>query len=161
MKKQIPNHSKLDQSQLLTSPEHLRASKSSNKSSRRMFLRGVSGACMAIPFLPSVLSKSFAQESPVNVKPSFLAICTDHGGIWGQNFFPNDGLLNQSINYAQRDIRYGQLTHSPNAQNRIELSPMLNADASLLTSSVLSKLNVYRGLDIPYTIGHHRGAQTA
>ena len=129
--------------------------------SRRMFLRGVGGSALAIPYLPSLITKSFAQEPNVEVRPNFFAICTDHGGIWGRNIFPNSELLTQSLSYAQREVRYGSLAAAsgatPDAQGRINLSAMCSADQSLMTSSVLSKMNIFRGLDIPYRIGHHRG----
>ena len=124
---------------------------------RRMFLRGLGGACFALPHLPSLLSSPFAQEPPPQVSPNFLAICNNHGGIWAQNLHPSSDLLTQSLRYAQRDIRYGTLPYTPNEQGRIHLSPVYTADASTLTASLLSKTNIYRGLDIPYRIGHHRG----
>ena len=35
--------------------------------SRRMFLRGAGGAAFAIPFLPSLTTRTFAQETPVAI----------------------------------------------------------------------------------------------
>ena len=125
--------------------------------SRRMFLRGLGGAAFALPYLPSLLSSPFAQEPTSQVKPCFLAICNNHGGIWGQNLYPPNELLTQSVNYAQRDVRYGSLPYTPTEQGRINLSRVYDADSSLLTLSTLSKTNVYRGIDLPYRIGHHRG----
>lgn len=129
--------------------------------SRRMFLRGLGGSALAIPYLPSLLTRSFAQESSIEVRPNFFAICTDHGGVWGRHMFPSHEILTQSMNYAQRDIRYGSLLSAagatPDAQGKVNLSAVCSADQSLLTPSVLSKMNIYRGLDIPYRIGHHRG----
>ena len=56
---------------------------------RRMFLRGAGGAIMAIPFLPSLTTRAFAQPMPpAAVGACFLAICTDHGDVWGQNQYP-------------------------------------------------------------------------
>ena len=68
--------------------------------SRRMFLRGLGGAALALPYLPSLLSTPFAQEPTVQVKPRFLAICNNHGGIWGRNLYPSNDLLTQSMSYA-------------------------------------------------------------
>ena len=128
-----------------------------NGQSRRMFLRGAGGCALAIPTLPSILSKAFAQEAEVSVNPNLFSICTDHGGIWASNLFPSDDRLTQTSIYAQREIHYGSLTTLPNENGRVVLSPILEADSSLLTPSVLNQMNIYRGLDIPYRIGHHRG----
>jgi hypothetical protein len=86
-----------------------------------------------------------------------MAICTDHGGVWGHNLYPSSDLLTQTAPVGSRVARYGALPHAPNAQGQVSFSPILTADASRLTPSVLSKMNVIRGLDIPYRIGHHRG----
>lgn len=125
--------------------------------SRRMFLRGASGCALAIPMLPSLLSRAFAQEPSVDVSPNLFSICTDHGGVWGSNLFPSDVFLSQTATYAQREIRYGALSALPNSAGRVSLSRVYEADVNLLTPNVLSQLNIYRGLDIPYRIGHHRG----
>ena len=77
---------------------------------RRMFLRGASGAVMAIPFLPSLTTKAFAQDGPQpQVGKNFLAICSDHGDVWGANQYPSDAILTQTLAYAGRDVRYGLL----------------------------------------------------
>ena len=45
---------------------------------RRMFLRGTGGVLMALPFLPSLTTRAFAQEGePPSVGRCFLGICTD------------------------------------------------------------------------------------
>ena len=127
---------------------------------RRMFLRGASGAVMAIPFLPSLTSKAFAQDGPQPpVGKNFLAICSDHGDVWGANQYPSDAILTQTLAYAGRDVRYGPLPTVADANGRLTWSAIYNADAQRLPPQLARKFNVMKGLDIPYRIGHHRGGQ--
>jgi len=86
-----------------------------------------------------------------------LAICTDHGDVWGQNQYPSDGILNQQTNYAGRTVRHGSLPSAPDAQGNVVWSPAYTAAANRLTPQLATKFNVLRGLDIPYRIGHHWG----
>ena len=123
---------------------------------RRMFLRGASGAVMAIPFLPSLTTKAFAQDGPQpQVGKNFLAICSDHGDVW-RNQYPSDAILTQTLAYG-RDVRYGLLPTQPDANGRLNWSAIYSADAQRLTPQLARKFNVMKGLDIPYRIGHHRG----
>ena len=77
---------------------------------RRMFLRGASGVSLAIPFLPSLLSRTFASENPIQVKPRFFALRTSHGEVWGGNMYPEDTVLTQTLQYAGRTVRHGVYT---------------------------------------------------
>ena len=125
---------------------------------RRMFIRSAGGAALAIPFLPSLTTRAFAQEGPaISVGRNFLAICSDHGDIWGANQYPEDGLLTQTMRYAGRDVRYGQLPTQAGMNGRVTWSAIYTADAQQLTPQLASKFNVLKGLDIPYRIGHHNG----
>ena len=57
------------------------------KSSRRMFLTGAGGAFLAIPFLPSLLSRPFAAEPDVGPPPKcFFSVSTGHGDVWGVKY---------------------------------------------------------------------------
>ena len=69
---------------------------------RRMFLRGLAGSALAIPYLPSVCSRAFAQAPIPSIRPRFMAICTDHGGVWGQSLYPSSELLTQSAPVGSR-----------------------------------------------------------
>jgi len=127
---------------------------------RRMFLRGAGGAIMAIPFLPSLTSKAFAADpGPGPIGKCFMAIFTDHGGIWGSNQYPSDALLTQTMNYAGRNVRYGDLPSTPDSNGNVVLSPMYTASAQTMTPALVKKFNVFRGLDVPYRIGHCTGIQ--
>ena len=128
-----------------------------NQISRRHFLRGACGATMAIPFLPSLLSRTFAQDIPAdNPHGCFFAMGTDHGNVWAQNMYPNASLLTQEMQYAGRNVRYGALAATVDGTDHV-LSPVCRAPASVMTPDLVSKINILRGLDIPYRIGHHLG----
>jgi len=70
--------------------------------------------------------------------------------------YPPDELLKQTMSYAGRDIRFGPLMAQAN-NGMASLSPCLTASSGTLTPAMLAKMNVIRGLDIPYRIGHHDG----
>ena len=128
------------------------------KMNRRMFLRGTGGALMAIPFLPSLTTRAFAQPMPPPaVGRCFMAICTDHGDVWGQNQYPSAALLNAETQYAGRTVRHGRLPTAANAEGNLVWSPAYTAAANRLTPQLAGKFNVLRGLDIPFRIGHHYG----
>jgi len=125
-----------------------------------MFLRGAGGAVMAIPFLPSLLSKAFAADPELGPSPRFfLAFGTDHGDVWGKNMYPSDALLTQSMNYAGRDVHYGTLPSTPDSNGQVVWSPMYQANASVLTPTLAQKFNILRAIDVPYRVGHSNGAQ--
>ena len=120
-------------------------------SNRRMFLTGSGGAILAIPFLPSLMTRAFAAE-PDFGPPSkcFFSVSTSHGDIWGKNMYPDDGLLTQTMPYAGRDVRFGALDATPDANGDVVWSPVCRAPAQVLTPALAAKFNILRGLDIPY-----------
>ena len=129
----------------------------SHKFTRRHFLRGAGGAILAIPYLPSLTSRAWAADAPM--KPPnkcFFSVGTGHGNIWSKNMYPSDALLTDSMDYAGRTVRFGNLAAQQN-QGMTSLSPCLSSASGNLPPSLLAKMNVMRGLDIPYRIGHHDG----
>ena len=125
---------------------------------RRMFMRGAGGAVLAIPFLPSLTSKAFAQDAPPPpVGKCFFAVSTEHGDLWNGNLYPSDALFDQTLPYAGRDVRYGRLPSNPDQNGNVAWSPVLTASARKMTPALAAKFNVLRGLDIPYRISHHFG----
>ena len=86
-----------------------------------------------------------------------MALCADHGGVWGANQYPTDAILTDTVRYAGRDVRYGLLPTQPDANGRLAWSPVCAAPAQRLTPELTRKFNVLRGLDIPYRISHHAG----
>ncbi|MDC0743095.1 DUF1552 domain-containing protein [Polyangium mundeleinium] len=124
------------------------------KLNRRMWLRGAAGFTLAIPFLPSLFGKdeAFAAGGPKR----FVALATQHGGVWQPRMYPNDTTLTQSTSYAGHDIRRGALALEA-ANGVASLSPVLAGDSSKLTSALVQKMNVLRGLDVTFYLAHHRG----
>ncbi len=89
---------------------------------RRMFLRGAGGTVMAIPFLPSILSKAYASGPVVGpIGKCFMALSTFQGDIWGKNMYPGDELLTQETPYAGRQVRYGALPTQPGNDGNVTL----------------------------------------
>ena len=123
---------------------------------RRQFLQGVGGFTLALPFLPSLLPAT-AKAQSFTPKPRFISLATQHGGIWGSNMYPQDRLLSERINlYSDHEIKRGDLELNREGSRGV-ISPVLSAEGSLLTSRLVQKMNVIRGLDIPFYIAHHTG----
>jgi hypothetical protein len=122
---------------------------------RRHFLHGAGGFTLALPLLESLQPRS-ARADPTGVPPRFVAMCTEHGGIWSDHMHPSQSTLTDSLSYAGQQVRSGSLVRNIDG-DIAHLSPVLRAPASLLTQDVVGKLNVLRGLDIPFYIGHHHG----
>jgi hypothetical protein len=118
---------------------------------RRMFLRGTAGAILAIPFLPSLSREARAGEAGAKL-PRFVAMATDHGGVWTTAMFPVTTPVTEQMNYRGHTIRKGNL-----AVNQGEISKVLRGDPAKLTAALAAKMNVIRGLDLSYYAGHHTG----
>ncbi len=124
--------------------------------SRRMMLRGALGFALAIPFLPSALPRTAKAGPTTSGKKRFVAIGTEHGGVWQEFMYPQDGALTEKKTYAGHEIRRGKL--ALDVQNGVaSLSPVLSADSGILTASLAAKMNVIRGLDVSFYLSHHRG----
>ena len=119
---------------------------------RRMFLKGSGGALLAIPFLPSLTTRAFAQEGPAPaVGRNFLAICSDHGDVWGANQYPSDAWLTETLDYAGRQARFAN-AGAGYADGRLR--------GRRTTAQVHRRAAKFMlgGLDIP-SYRHHRGGQ--
>jgi hypothetical protein len=123
--------------------------------SRRQLLRGAAGFSLALPFLPSLLAPTRA-DAAVSGTRRFVQFCSSHGGVWGSNMYPADSTLTQSQAYAGRTVRRGNLNVSAQGADSV-LSPVLRGPSGSLTQGLASKMNVLRGLDIPFYIAHHTG----
>ena len=122
---------------------------------RRSFLRGAGGAALALPLLPSLLPRSAAASTTRD--RCFFAFATWHGGVWSQNMWPDDSALADHSTYAGRTIRQGALAAPVAGANR-SISPVLTASSSVLTDRLLARMNILRGIDIPWYIQHYDGA---
>ncbi|MRG93096.1 DUF1552 domain-containing protein [Polyangium spumosum] len=125
------------------------------KTNRRMFLRGAAGFTLALPFLPSLFGHEKAAHAAGGPK-RFVALATPHGGVWAPRMYPNEATLTQSASYAGHDVRRGALSLEVES-GVASLSPVLSGDATRLTSTLVQKMNVLRGLDVTFYLAHHRG----
>ena len=125
--------------------------------SRRMWLRGAAGFTLALPLLPSLLESDEARAGTnPNVRKRFVAMGTDHGGVWQASMYPGDSILTSKAQYAGREVRSGALALDVSGGNA-SLSPVLSAAATALTPALAAKMNVLRGLDVSFYLAHHRG----
>lgn len=123
---------------------------------RRQVLHGLGGFTLALPFLPSLLKPSEARAAtPAPVK-RFVAFATQHGGIWASKMYPADATLTDSLSYAGRTVRRGNLALATSGSTA-QLSPVLAGSSTLLTAKLAAKMNILRGLDTSFYIGHHTG----
>lgn len=127
----------------------------SSKMNRRMLLRGAAGFTLALPFLPSLFGNGKEARAAGGPK-RFVALATQHGGVWQPRMYPNDATLTQNVSYAGHEVRRGALALDV-ANGVASLSPVLSGDASKLTSALVQKMNVLRGLDVTFYLAHHRG----
>lgn len=124
--------------------------------SRRHVLLGSSGFALAVPFLRSLLPRQVSAQL-VTPERRFVAFATDHGAIAEESMFPSESLLSTSLDlYAGHAVRRGALT-STESEGRVVVSPILSAPVDELSPRIVSRMNVLRGLDIPFYIAHHTG----
>jgi hypothetical protein len=123
---------------------------------RRTFLRGAGGFTLALPLLPSLMPRGAGAKGNWTIPPRFVSICTQHGAVWEDFMHPGEDSLTESMNYAGHQIRRGDLSLSVEG-DRASFSPVLSGSSELLTPELAAKMNVIRGLDVPFYIGHHRG----
>lgn len=128
------------------------------KVGRRLFLRGLGGTTLALPFLPSLFSSAEAQAQAAQVAKSFIHFRTPHGSIFTNNLWPADSTLTQTLAYGTHDVRRGALAAMADGSGNSVISKVLTAKASVLTPGMVAKLNLLRGLDLPLYIGHNFGA---
>lgn len=124
---------------------------------RRQILRGVGGFTLAIPFLSS-LEKNAAAAPLGGPRPRLFWIGTDHGGASEANMFPADSVLQTTgaSGVAGHSVKSGTLAGTASG-NSTMLSPILKASSASLTARLIGKMNVLRGLDVPFYIAHNTG----
>src|SRR5205823_4865634 len=103
----------------------------------------------------SVLLPSLARAQTATAPKYYVHFCTDHGGVWGANMFPQM-VQPQTQMYAGRAIRQQPL--ALNVANGVaSVSPVLSAPSAALTAKLAAKMNVIAGLDVPFYLAHHTG----
>jgi len=123
---------------------------------RRLFLRGAGGFLLALPSLPSLLEPRVARAEAATAPKCFVHFRTPHGGVSTANMWPGDAALSEMRSYTH-DVRRGDLTANLVGGNSM-VSPVLSASSGVLTPSLLAKMNILRGLDIPVAMAHNFGA---
>jgi hypothetical protein len=107
--------------------------------SRRQLLLGAGGAMLALPVLPSLLEKTaYGADPTYKRKPRLYWLSTDHGGAFESSMFPSAALAS-------------------NRQQRFSDHEILSASSSRFTETLLGKMNVLYGLDVPFYIAHNTG----
>lgn len=124
--------------------------------SRRQLLLGAGGFGLGLPFLPSLAPRAArAQAQPIERR--FVAFATDHGGLVESFMFPDEAMLTETRDlYSGHTIRRGDLVRSASG-DRASISGILSGPSDQLTSDLAQRMNVLRGLDIPFYIAHHTG----
>jgi hypothetical protein len=106
--------------------------------SRRQCIKGLGGFSLTLPFLPSLLpSSANAASAPPK---RFAAVC-NFDGYYEKVYYPS---LDADQKFAD-DVYYRALSSIPG-----DLSENFGAYFNALKS----KMNIYRGLDIPGSVGH-------
>lgn len=125
---------------------------------RRQFLIGAGGFTLALPVLPSLLvEKAYGADPILMRKPRLWWMMTNHGAALERAFFPDASPLTDTQQlFGDHSVAAGALRATTSGSDAA-LSPILHAPASLLTDRRLAQINVLRGLDIPFGIGHHTG----
>ncbi len=121
--------------------------------SRRAVLKGL-GAGLTLPWLEGLAGRA-AHAQAASGPRYYVHFCTEHGGIWPSNMYPA-AAAPQTTTYAGRTIRRQALTAQQSGSSAV-VSPVLTASAARLTPSLVAKMNVIQGLDVPYRLGHHFG----
>ncbi|MDD9943349.1 MAG: DUF1552 domain-containing protein [Myxococcales bacterium] len=124
------------------------------RTARRHFLRGTGGLLLALPFLESLSGRGEAQA--MRRPRRFVSMQSPHGGAWGADLHPPQATLTESLDYAGLRVRRGDLTLTVDS-GRAQLSPILSAPSSVLTTGLVKKMNVLRGLGVPFYGFHHAG----
>lgn len=125
---------------------------------RRQMLVGAGGAMLALPVLPSLLTKTAYGQDPVYTrKPRLYWLCTDHGAAYESSMFPSAALASskQSL-FSDHEIGSGALASTVSGETRA-VSPILSGSSSKLTEALVAKMNVLYGLDVPFYIAHNTG----
>jgi hypothetical protein len=128
------------------------------KLGRRHFLAGLGGFALAIPFLPSL--EKTARAGNLTQQPRYFYLGTDHGGCWDTNFFPT---INTTKSVAVpgvsgHTVSSGALSAvTSGGTTTLTGSKVLTASSSTFTNALVGKMNVLRGLDVPWYLAHNTG----
>lgn len=116
-------------------------------------LVGAGGFALAIPALPSLL-RGRAAAQPTETPKRMVAIMSEHGGVWQDHMFPAESLASEAFEQLHT-CHHGALTSRVEGSDRV-VSEVLRAPSDRLSEALVGKMNVLRGLDVPFYYGHGR-----
>lgn len=126
------------------------------RASRRWFLRGLAGASLAIPPLPSLLPQRQARAATPG-RQIFIGIMSAYGGVWARNMFPQMPASAEVMSYAGRKIRRAAL-EATSAGGETKLSEVLSAPSGSFSKTLAGKMTLLQGIDLPFDTNHHISA---
>lgn len=113
------------------------------------------GAALAIPALPSLLREPSRARAQEVLPKRMVVFMTEHGGVWQEDFFPAESQASTPVPHELHAAHWGDLRSTLEGGDRV-VSQTLRASDSVFTESLASKMNVIRGLDVPFYYGHAR-----
>ncbi len=128
-----------------------------NKPSRRWILRGIGGATLAIPSLPSLLAPKAAQAALNADDRIFIGIMSAYGGVWANKMFPALPAGAETMTYAGKKIRRAPLVATTGGGNT-RLSDVMIAPSTVFPPSMADKITLLQGIDLPFDTNHHSAA---
>ena len=115
-----------------------------------------SGAALALPALPSLLPRTgHARAQAVAPPRRMVVITTRNGGLWNRHMHPPESAASEVLPHPLHDAHVGPLTSRVEGGQRI-VSDVLTGPADRFTEGLLAKMNLIRGLDVPFYYGHCR-----
>jgi hypothetical protein len=111
-----------------------------NQLSRRQFIYGLGGFSLALPFMPSLFIPGSANAAIGTIPKRFVALCT-FDGYYEPVYYPTVPATQQFAS----DVFYKPLS---------EFSGPISEVFGTKFDPFRSKMNLYRGLDIPGSVGH-------
>src|SRR5688572_19294793 len=107
------------------------------KLTRRQVLLGVGGATLALPILPSLMTRTaFGQDPVVNPGKRLFWLTTDHGAAFETSMFPSTELLSPAGNiFSDHAYKVGALQSPVEGETRV-LSKVLSANAARFTEQL-------------------------
>jgi hypothetical protein len=130
-----------------------------DKVSRRQFLRGASGAVLALPLLPSLLPRGAEAQALAQASSEryFVHMTTWHAVFQDPYYGPMlTATPTETLNHGGIAVRKMPLPWSTQG-NLTVLSEILRASSTLWTPRLRDLTTVINGLDFPRGIGHNRG----
>jgi hypothetical protein len=124
---------------------------------RRQFLIGAAGFTLALPLLPSLLIEKAYGDPVLMRRPRLWWLTTNHGAALERAFFPSQSPLTDSqALFTDHSVTAGALRGTSMGSDTL-ISPILHAPSAVLSERRIAQLNVLRGIDISFGIGHHTG----